>query len=155
MFKISTVRKFQDHKAFPCHLAKNHLTGQLPPDFIPFSELLARARTRSFKQNDYGFACNVIAKLASFEGMNSGYYCNFKRSALSRKNNENEDMYVMQDGIITCKKHELEEVIRRIENEFFDKYKIRIKLDLNKNSQKCESFSFLRDEVLTKNDKSI
>jgi len=140
MFKIRKVRKYQDHKAFPCHLAKTDLAGQLPQKFMQFGGLLARARTRSFRENDLGFACNIIAKLASHEGMSMGYYCRFKKSILIPKNNGNEDVYAIKDCMITCQQNEAEELKNSIENIFFEKYRIRIILELNENSQNCESF---------------
>lgn len=134
MFRMRNVRKFQDPKAFPRHLAKTDLSDQLPQKFVQFSELLARARTKSFKKNDLVFACDIIAKLASFEGMDIGYFCRFKKSVQIPKHNGNETVYLMRECIITCQQHELEEVTKKIENKFFEKYKIRIKLELNGNS---------------------
>jgi len=134
------VRRFQDHRAFPRHLAKTDLVSQLPQQFVQFGDLLARARTRSFKQNDLGFACNIIAKLASFEAMNTGFYCKFGKSILVPKIDGNENVYLIKDCTIMCQEYELEEVRRNIENTFFEKYRIRIKLELNINSQKSESF---------------
>lgn len=141
MFKMRNVKKFQNPKAFSCHLAKMDLVGRLPQKFVQFSGLLAKARTRSFEKNDLGFACNIIAKLASYEGMDTGYYCKLSKSILMLKNNCNEEFYLIKNCIITCQKNEIEEVINKIENRFYEKYKIRIKLELNGSSQKSEFFS--------------
>lgn len=140
MFKMRNVRKFQNLKAFSCHLAKMDLAGRLPQKFVQFSGLLAKARTRSFEENDLGFACSIIAKLASYEGMDTGYYCKFNKSIPMPKNNGDKEAYLIKNCVITCQKHEMEEVRKEIENSFFDKYKIRIKLKLNGNSQNRESF---------------
>lgn len=139
MFNVRKVRELQDPKAFPCHLAETDLISRLPQKFMRFSGLLAKARTRSFKKNDLGFACNIIAKLASFEGMNTGYYCKFKKS-MQVPGNGNDGFYLVKGCVITCRDGELEDVVKNIENNFFDKYKIRIKLELNGNSQNRESF---------------
>lgn len=140
MSKMKKFRRFQNPKAFPCHLAKTELLGHLPLKFVQFGELLARARTKSFKENDLGFACNIIARLASFEGMNTGYFCRFKRSFQMPQSNGNAPTYILTGCTITCQNYDLEEIKSKIENDFFEKYKIRINLELNGHSHKSESF---------------
>ncbi|MFZ2969984.1 MAG: hypothetical protein WA063_02445, partial [Minisyncoccia bacterium] len=84
--------------------------------------------------------CNIIAKLANFEGMDTGYYCEFGTSILIPRNNGNEDAYMIKDCLITCPKDELAEIKKTIEDVFLEKYKIKIKLALKENSQNCGSF---------------
>ncbi len=133
MFRIWKVRKLQNPSAFSCHNAKTDLIKHLPKKFIESSTLLARVRTGFFKEDDLAFACNIISKLASYEGMNTGYYCTFNKS-VPIPNNRNNNIYLLKDCIITCQKGELEKVKDRIENDFFEKYKIKIELELNINS---------------------
>jgi hypothetical protein len=131
MFKMRKVKKFQDPNAFSCQNASNDLIKKLPLKFIQSNKLLAKVRTRCLNENDLPFACNIILKLAGYEGMDTGYYCIFNKSILIPKSNGNEDIYLIKDCEVTCSKGDLEEIKTMIENNFFEKYKIRIKLDLN------------------------
>lgn len=134
MFKIWKLKKLQHPEAFSCHNAKTDLAKCLPKKFIKSSAFLAKARTGFIRRDDIVFACNIISKLASYEGMNTGYFCTFNRSVFIPKNNGNKKIYLLKDCIITCQKAELEKVKDRIENDFFEKYKIRIELELSVNS---------------------
>lgn len=140
--RMTRIMRYQNHKAYPCHLANNDLEKQLPLKFVEFSQLLAKAQTGFIKEDDVGFACNIIAKLASYEGMGMGYYCAFKGSVLAPKNNGDRGVYLIKYCMITCQKHKMEEIKNEIEKQFFDKYKIRIRLELCQNSQDCESFLY-------------
>lgn len=149
MFKIWKLKKLQHPEAFSCHNAKTDLVKHLPKKFIESSAFLAKVRTGFIGGDDLAFACNIISKLASYEGMNTGYFCTFNRSIFIPKNNGNKNVYLLKDCIITCRKTEREDVIKKIEKAFFEKYKIRIKLEFNENSNKNEFFSFYTIEVLT------
>lgn len=141
MFNLKRTRKeYGNPGAFLCHLAKADLLKQLPAKFSKYADLLARARTKSFQKNDLAFACKIIAKLASYEAMNLGYFCQIKRSIQLNEISGSKSIYQMVSYEITCEKEELDKIKTNIENIFFDKYKIRIKFEAEINSQKSESF---------------
>jgi hypothetical protein len=107
-----------------------HYREVLPETFKKYSELLARMKAGSLRKGELGYVCNTIARLVAYEAKESGYFCRIAACMLKgKKNNLYEMCYNVRYYKMASSYFQLsEEAKRKLEKDFFEKYRIRIRL---------------------------